>query len=252
MSQAYFDAPPKSDLQRQHGAAPTLQTTPLLPRANGRPADWTYGALGATLVAAGIAIGWLRPWQTEQPAPITETVARKPLAAESSQIPAPPPVPAKSVLTPESPAPSPQYTQPRSPSPGATAPGRAAVRSADVPPANVARPASAAPESKVLAMTELPPAILQEIPPLSISVHAYSSNPADRIVGINNRVLREGANVPPGLTLDEITPDGMVFSYKGYRFRRGLGAGESRQHCAAAAHSAVRLQRKTTGTDYGN
>ena len=63
---------------------------------------------------------------------------------------------------------------------------------------------------------------------MSISVHAYSSKPADRIVGINDRLLREGGTVPPGLTLDEITPDGMVFSYKGYRFRRGLGAGDSR------------------------
>ena len=223
-----LDALRKSDLQRQHGAAPTLQTTPLLPRASGRPAVWTYGALGATLIAAGIAIGWLRPWQTQQPAPVTEPIAIKPLAAEPPQIPAPPPVPAKSVLTPETPAPSPANTQPRSSSPGATAPARAAVRPAEVTSANPVRPASAAPESKVMTMSELPPMIQQEIPPLSISVHAYSSNPADRIVGINNRVLREGGNVPPGLTLDEITPDGMIFIYKGYRFRRGLGAGESR------------------------
>lgn len=63
---------------------------------------------------------------------------------------------------------------------------------------------------------------------MSISVHAYSPRSSDRMVSINDRMLREGGNVPPGLTLDEITPDGMVFSYKGYRFRRGLGAGESR------------------------
>jgi general secretion pathway protein B len=74
----------------------------------------------------------------------------------------------------------------------------------------------------------LPPAIQQEIPPMAISVHAYSSRPADRIVGINDRLLREGGDVPPGLTLDEITPDGMIFSYKGYRFRRGVGAADSR------------------------
>jgi len=84
------------------------------------------------------------------------------------------------------------------------------------------------PEDKVLAMSELPPAIQQEIPPLSISVHAYSSKPADRIVGINDKLLREGGIVPPGLTLDEVTPDGMVFSFKGYRFKRGLGAADSR------------------------
>ena len=77
-------------------------------------------------------------------------------------------------------------------------------------------------------MSDLPPAIQQEIPPMSISVHAYSPRPNDRMVSINDRLLREGGTVPPGLTLNEITPDGMIFSYKGYRFRRGLGATESR------------------------
>ena len=59
---------------------------------------------------------------------------------------------------------------------------------------------------------------------MSISVHAYSPRPSDRMVRINDRLLREGGNLPPGLTLEQITPDGMVFSYKGYRFGRGLGA----------------------------
>jgi general secretion pathway protein B len=223
-----LDALRKSDLQRQHGAAPTLQTTPLRSSASGRPAAWIYGVLGITLIAAGIAIGWWRPWQTRQPAPVADPSATQPFAAEPPQIPAPQPVPAKSVLTPETPAPASANTQPRTASPSATASARAAVRSVEVPPANAVRPATAVPESKVLAISELPPAIQQEIPPLSISVHAYSSNPPDRIVGINNQILREGGNVPPGLTLDEITPDGIVFSYKGYRFRRGLSAGESR------------------------
>ena len=39
---------------------------------------------------------------------------------------------------------------------------------------------------------------------------------------INNSMLREGASIAPGLKLDEITPDGMVFSYKGYRFKRSI------------------------------
>ena len=48
------------------------------------------------------------------------------------------------------------------------------------------------------------------------------------MVGINDKLLREGATLPPGLMLEQITPEGMVFAYKGYRFRRGLGAGEPR------------------------
>ena len=57
---------------------------------------------------------------------------------------------------------------------------------------------------------------------MSILVHAYSTKPGDRIVSINDRLLREGADLAPGLTLEHITPDGMIFTYKGYRFQRGL------------------------------
>ena len=84
------------------------------------------------------------------------------------------------------------------------------------------RRAEGMPETGVLSQSELPPAIRQEIPAMSISVHAYSARPQDRMVGINDRLLREGGALPPGLTLDEITPEGMIFSYKGYRFKRGL------------------------------
>jgi general secretion pathway protein B len=223
-----LDALRKSDQQRQHGAAPTLQSTHIVPRASGRPAYWIYGVLGTLLIGAGMAIGWLRPWQLEQPASIAEPISPKISGSEAPQIATAPPLPTQSVLTPETPVPAPVSAQPH-PSPlGAAAHAKAAMRSPDVQAANAADPARSAPELKVLAMSELPPAIQQEIPPMSISVHAYSPRPGDRIVGINDRLLREGGTVPPGLTLDEITPDGMVFSYKGYRFRRGLGTVDSR------------------------
>jgi hypothetical protein len=35
-------------------------------------------------------------------------------------------------------------------------------------------------------------------------------------------MLREGEHVVPGLKLEQITPDGMIFGYKGYSFRRGV------------------------------
>lgn len=41
-------------------------------------------------------------------------------------------------------------------------------------------------EQKIIAMTELPLAIQQEIPKMSISGHAYSNMPKERIVGIND------------------------------------------------------------------
>ena len=57
---------------------------------------------------------------------------------------------------------------------------------------------------------------------MTISVHVYSGDPGKRLVGINNRMLREDEHVVPGLKLEQITPDGMIFGYKGYSFRRGV------------------------------
>ena len=80
----------------------------------------------------------------------------------------------------------------------------------------------AAQEQKIIAMTELPLAIQQEIPKMSISGHAYSTVPKERIVGINDRLLQEGEYLSPGLRLEQITADGLVFSYKKYLFRHSL------------------------------
>ena len=70
-------------------------------------------------------------------------------------------------------------------------------------------------------MAGLPLSIRQELPALSITVHAYSSNPKERLVGIDERVAHEGEELAPGLRLEEITRDGMILRYKGYRFQRG-------------------------------
>jgi general secretion pathway protein B len=85
-----------------------------------------------------------------------------------------------------------------------------------------AAPADPAQEQKVLLMAELPTAIRQEIPAMSIPVHSYSDTPQERIVGINDQLLREGEYLAPGLKLERIAPDGVVFSYKKYLFRHGL------------------------------
>jgi hypothetical protein len=58
-----LDALRKSDQQRRRGAAPTLplgQATAVAPK---QPALLIYGLLAAVLLGAGMAIGWLRPWQ---------------------------------------------------------------------------------------------------------------------------------------------------------------------------------------------
>jgi len=57
---------------------------------------------------------------------------------------------------------------------------------------------------------------------MSVGVHAYSSKPRDRLVSINSKLLREGDQLAPDLRLEQITPDGMIFTFRDYRFRRGV------------------------------
>lgn len=83
-------------------------------------------------------------------------------------------------------------------------------------------PNSATTEQKILTRAELTVSIQQEIPKLSVSLHAYSSKPKDRLVGVNDQLLHEGDTLSPGLILEQITPQDMIFSYKGFRFRQGV------------------------------
>lgn len=232
-----LDALRKSDQLRQRGAVPTLglaATTAPKPRA-----ILYYGVLALALLGAGIAIGWLRPWQ---PAPVVQApaaIAAQAPAAAQARLPAPqsvrPAVPEPELTTRKNaqtaaPAPVPA---PAKPSGGAsakparqTAPSKSAAGAPKQAAAQARRPdsesAGTTAPGLVIAMKDLPLAIQQELAPMSISVHAYSDKAGERLVGINNRLLHEGAEVAPGLKLEQITPDGMILSYKGYRFRRGV------------------------------
>lgn len=237
-----LDALRKSDQQRRRGAAPTLlagQATAVAPR---QPAFLAYGLLAAVLVGAGMLIGWLRPWQPEQAAPArAEQVAAKPLASPPSQPAAAPsemapqPKPELQVHNAKPPAqaaPAPVPRKPQRPTRAkpeadgtpreadAAVPGKTAAPAPEQPVGTAA--ADTARVQTVISMAELPLSVQQELPAMAISVHAYSGNPANRLVGINNRMLREGEYLVPGLKLEQITPDGMIFGYKEYSFRRGL------------------------------
>ncbi len=239
-----LDALRKSDQLRQRGAAPTLllgQATAVAPK---RPALFSYGLLALVLLGAGIAIGWLRPWQPEPavPAPVASS-AKLPAPGHSSApaavLPgmapkAEPELRAQNSAPAAQAVPAPAPALARSHGTAGTnidrqgAPPRVVAESSKKFPLPEQRPSASsdaapvAPLPTVMAIAELPVAIQQELPPMSISVHAYSGTAAERLVGINSRLLHEGEYVAPGLRLEQITPDGMILSYKGYRFRRGV------------------------------
>lgn len=168
----------------------------------------------------------------ETPMPAQKTpVAMRPIAdpevailQQDTHLPATPPsqtqkFPTAAVLPKETATPVREAAPELAPAPAVAAERPIALlqeQSADAPPADAAQ------EQKVLLMAELPAAIRREIPAMSIPVHTYSDTPKERIVGIDDRLLREGEYVAPGLKLELIAPDGVVFSYKGYLFRHGL------------------------------
>jgi general secretion pathway protein B len=198
-----LDALRKSDQQRRRGAAPTLLT--LQPSAvvrKKRPGSLAYGLLVVVLVGAGMVVGWLRPWQPEQAAPAATAMAPQPAPEPKPELPA--------------------NAKPQTDGASHEADAATPARTAAPPERRVDIAAADAAGETVISMEQLPLSIRQGLPPMTISVHAYSGNPRNRMIGIGSRILREGDAVAPGLKLEEITPDGMIFGYKGYRFRRGV------------------------------
>jgi len=76
--------------------------------------------------------------------------------------------------------------------------------------------------TKVYKMNELPQSVLSGLPNLSLSLHLYYADPSSRLISIKGRTLREGQELTAGLKLEEINPDGAVFSFQNYRFQVGL------------------------------
>ncbi len=65
---------------------------------------------------------------------------------------------------------------------------------------------------------ELPDNVRADVPEIKFSVLVYATNPADRFVLINGERLNEGDSTQPGLVVEEIRLDGVVFSYRLYQF----------------------------------
>ncbi|MEO8166119.1 MAG: general secretion pathway protein GspB, partial [Betaproteobacteria bacterium] len=232
-------------------AAPTLLAAQAAAPVR-RPAFYVYVLLALLLLGAGIVIGWLRPWQAPPVKP--EAIVVKPPieslpgepapAAVATQprseplMPGPMPAQAPKASMTQTPPPSKPSPMVADPAPGPSAAPPQPQRAARALPAVKGRPrteeagapgsgpppstAKAAIEAQPAKLADLPLSLRAELPPMKFTVHAYSADPERRLVGIDSRILREGDTVAPGLKLEQITPEGMIFDYKGYRFQRGV------------------------------
>ena len=254
-----LDALRKSEQQRLQGEAPLLVSTQLSSNVEKQPTYLLYGMVAATLICAGVLIGWWRPWQQNKTEPVKDSILIVQDEAKLlpiTPIPQQPPhqveqtvqqlpttkLTSEAVLNerdlPEpklkltlKPAEPPHKSQTSNTLP--KVPEQIADEAATptmektIPPSPESNSTNESSdetvqEQKIVVMSELPLAIQQEIPKMSISGHAYSTVPKERIVGINDRLLQEGEYLSPGLKLEQITADGLVFSYKKYLFRHSL------------------------------
>ena len=218
-----LDALRKSDQLRRRGTVPTFAAAlPMAMAAPQRPGWLRHGVFWLLpIVIASIALGWFASVRTgtgNAPAPVAVAApALLPAAGSTAVEAALPPVKAapERAVPPMAAATLPAATVRRRSSPAVPAQCLAGVRDAA---AGLPDPPATAKD--VVSMSDLPASIRQGLPPMPVAVHAYSSKPADRLVSINGRLLHEGDELAAGLRLEQITPEGMVFSYRGYRFGR--------------------------------
>jgi general secretion pathway protein B len=80
-------------------------------------------------------------------------------------------------------------------------------------------------EKKIYSFGQLPVSIQKQIPTLRMSLHAYNRGDATAsMVQLNDRIMHEKEMVTANISLEQITAEGVVLRYDGYRFllpRRG-------------------------------
>jgi len=74
------------------------------------------------------------------------------------------------------------------------------------------------PDKKLYKLSELPPSVRDSLPGFLITAFLYSDSPSGRMARINERIMREGQELEPGIRIEEIVSDGVILSYKKFRF----------------------------------
>jgi general secretion pathway protein B len=215
-----LDALRKADAERERDPARGIhaQAVPAAPAPRGRPsAAVLAGTLTGLLVVALGAYGWrARDATAPPPRPLGPSLAMGPV-----QAPPPPPSPVITVAQEVQPPAPP--TIPKAPptipkAPPALVASVAPVLAAKAAPALAA---DAAPD-RIVARAELPPEVQRELPKLAISGGVYSRDAAQRMLIVGGQVVKEGAELAPGVVLDQIRARSAVLRFRNWRYSVGF------------------------------
>jgi general secretion pathway protein B len=228
-----LDALRKADAERERDPARGIHAQPIV--ASSAPATgpslrrWPLAATALVVAAIGAGAWWLHaaPTETVPPPTAAAVVPARVLAAPDAATPVVAvraPAPAAQVQPPAPPplaAPAPSPTTPRvhvSMAPAAApVPVAAAVSPSTAAAAAPQAPASAVPD-RILSVSELPADVARDLPRLAISGGVYSPNAAQRMLIVGGQVVNEGAEIAPGLRLEEIRARTAVLKFRGLRY----------------------------------
>ncbi|RYF16395.1 MAG: hypothetical protein EOO30_11105 [Comamonadaceae bacterium] len=185
-----LDALRKADAERERDPARGIHAQPATP-ADARTGRATPGWVWAGAALFGAVLAGFIAWP-EEPRPVA---AAAPLEAPA---PLPAVVPVATAVSPPAPAPLPTLVVAR--------------------PVSVAPTPAAAPPDRILAFADLPADVQRELPKLVISGGVHSDNAAQRMLVVGGQVVNEGAELAPGVVLEQIRARNAVLRYRGYRY----------------------------------
>lgn len=235
-----LDALRKADAERERDPARGIHAQPVAPLARPPRAGSALGWAGAAALLVAAAGGWFWSQRSGPAQPVPPRAA--------AALPAVQPVPAAVVPAPTAITVA-TSVQPAPPTPAAVPPGvapslRATARpaAADSPPKPAAAPPAppaapalpvaaggpaeppkpsameAAAAARIHTHAELPQEIQRELPRLVINGGVHSENAAQRMLLVAGQVMSEGAELAPGVVLEQIRPGTAVLRFRGYRY----------------------------------
>jgi general secretion pathway protein B len=225
-----LDALRRADAERERDPARGIHAQPNAPEPAHRASSHATWAWGGAVLAAALAATYA--WWPRPPQVVVTTMATPPQ-------PAPVVLPVAVALAPVAPqapvaaaAPVAPHPRPAARPVNATTPVTAPALAASAPPANPAAPAGAASTpvtaspvaasgssgGRIYAVSELPADVQRELPKLAISGGVHSDNPAQRMLIVDGQVMFEGAELAPGVVLEQIRAKSAVLRFRGWRY----------------------------------
>jgi len=219
----------RSERERQHMAPPSIHTSHTI-----QYGDMSHTSPGllkwvAIVLLAGAAITAAILWTQEHPiSPVDQAGMPREPALAKPEAPAPRTVPSRVSATTQTVHP-PEVVRSENPSgrdnsttPQQPADGQQAKAPSQTTPI-LREPIPAVPvKQDVPAISQLPVSLQNALPSISIAGHIYADAPAARMVMVNGKITHEGDTIAPGLTLETITPGGIILKFQETRFHMGV------------------------------